>query len=47
MIFCDMGNAYNLENRYCSGLQRQNAISIKFDPCFRLPDSLTLGLRNR
>ena len=46
VIFYDMGNAYNLEDRYCSGLQRKNSTqSIKFDPCFRLPDSLTLGIR--
>jgi outer membrane protein insertion porin family len=46
VVFYDMGNAYNLEDRYCSGLQRKNSsISIKFDPCFRLPDSLTNGLR--
>jgi outer membrane protein insertion porin family len=46
VVFFDMGNAYNLEDRYCSGLQRKNSqISIKFDPCFRLPDSLTNGLR--
>jgi len=46
VLFYDMGNAYNLEDRYCSGLQRQNAsISIKFDPCFRAAESLTVGLR--
>jgi outer membrane protein insertion porin family len=46
VVFYDMGNAYNLEDRYCSGLQRKNStISIKFDPCFRLPDSLVKGLR--
>ncbi|MGE0868248.1 MAG: outer membrane protein assembly factor BamA [Kofleriaceae bacterium] len=46
VLFYDMGNAYNLEDRYCSGLQRKNSTtSIKFDPCFRLPDSLTSGLR--
>ena len=46
VVFYDMGNAYNLEDRYCSGLQRKNAaISIKFDPCFRPLDSLTNGLR--
>lgn len=45
VVFFDMGNAYNLENRYCSGLQRKNsAIPIQFDPCFRA-ESLTLGLR--
>ncbi len=46
VVFYDMGNAYNLENRYCSGLQRQNSsISIKFDPCFRFPDSIISGIR--
>jgi outer membrane protein insertion porin family len=46
VVFYDMGNAYNLEDRYCSGLQRQNsATSIKFDPCFRFPESLTSGIR--
>jgi len=46
VVFFDMGNAYNLEDRYCSGLQSKNAsISIKFDPCFRLPDSIVKGLR--
>ena len=46
VVFFDMGNAYNLEDRYCSGLQRKNAtISIKFDPCFRLPESLVNGIR--
>ncbi len=46
VVFYDMGNAYNLEDRYCSGLQRRNAaVSIKFDPCFRPLESLTSGLR--
>ncbi len=46
VVFLDMGNAYNLEDRYCSGLQRKNSsISIKFDPCFDAPRSLTAGLR--
>jgi outer membrane protein insertion porin family len=46
VVFYDMGNAYNLENRYCSGLQRKNAaVPIQFDPCFRLPTSLTYGIR--
>ena len=46
VVFYDMGNAYNLEDRYCSGLQRKNSsISIKFDPCFRPLQSLTTGLR--
>ncbi|HLL22650.1 MAG TPA: outer membrane protein assembly factor BamA [Kofleriaceae bacterium] len=46
VVFYDMGNAYNLEDRYCSGLQRKNSsLSVKFDPCFRLPDSIVSGLR--
>ena len=46
VVFFDAGNAYNLEDRYCSGLQRRNStVSPKFDPCFSLPDSLTIGLR--
>lgn len=46
VVFYDMGNAYNLEDRYCSGLQRKNSsISTKFDPCFRPAESLTTGLR--
>jgi outer membrane protein insertion porin family len=46
VVFYDMGNAYNLEDRYCSGLQRKNSsTSVKFDPCFRLPTSITTGLR--
>jgi len=41
-----MGNAYNLESRYCSGLQSKNSsIPIQFDPCFRFPESLTAGIR--
>ncbi len=46
VVFYDMGNAYNLENRYCSGLQsKHSSTSIKFDPCFRPLESLTTGLR--
>ena len=46
VVFYDMGNAYNLEDRYCSGLQRKNSsTSVKFDPCFRFPESVTVGLR--
>ncbi|HEY4241614.1 MAG TPA: outer membrane protein assembly factor BamA [Kofleriaceae bacterium] len=46
VVFFDAGNAYNLEDRYCSGLQRKNStVSIKFDPCFHFPDSLTSGIR--
>jgi outer membrane protein insertion porin family len=46
VVFFDMGNAYNLEDRYCSGLRsKDSSISIKFDPCFRPLESLTSGLR--
>lgn len=46
VVFFDMGNAYNLEDRYCSGLRRSSsAIPIQFDPCFRLPDSIIKGIR--
>jgi outer membrane protein insertion porin family len=48
VLFFDMGNAFNLETRYCSGLKSTNSqTSVKFDPCFkdRLPDSLVSGLR--
>ncbi|MCL4224834.1 MAG: outer membrane protein assembly factor BamA [Myxococcales bacterium] len=43
VVFYDMGNAYNLEARYCNG--RSAAVSIKFDPCFRFPDSVVSGIR--
>ena len=46
VVFYDMGNAYNLEQRYCSGLQRKNAaVPIQFDPCFRFPQSIVEGIR--
>ena len=46
VVFFDMGNAYNLEERYCSGLQRKSpAVAIQFDPCFRFPESVTSGIR--
>ncbi|MBK9031950.1 MAG: outer membrane protein assembly factor BamA [Myxococcales bacterium] len=46
VVFFDMGNAYNLEARYCSGLSSvTTSISPKYDPCFRFPESLTEGLR--
>ena len=46
VVFYDMGNAYNLEDRYCSGLARASAsISPKFDPCFRFPESVVQGIR--
>jgi outer membrane protein insertion porin family len=46
VVFFDMGNAYNLEARYCSGLDSvRPSVSLKFDPCFRFPDSLIYGIR--
>jgi outer membrane protein insertion porin family len=46
VLFFDMGNAYNLEPRYCSGLSSVSAsVSPKYDPCFRFPESVTTGLR--
>ncbi len=46
VVFYDMGNAYNLEDRYCAGLHtRRGQIPIQFDPCFRFPESLTSGIR--
>jgi outer membrane protein insertion porin family len=41
VVFFDAGNAFNLEDRYCTGAD----VSIKVDPCFSFPDSLTSGLR--
>ncbi len=47
VVFFDMGNAFNLENRHCSSASGGSQISVKFDPCFlqRFPDSLLQGLR--
>ena len=45
VVFFDAGNAYNLEDRYCPNRDRASNISIKFDPCFRMPDSIIYGLR--
>jgi outer membrane protein insertion porin family len=45
VVFFDAGNAYNLEERYCAGSAESSDISPKFDPCFRLPESITVGLR--
>jgi outer membrane protein insertion porin family len=45
VVFFDAGNAYNLEDRYCSGSAESSDISAKFDPCFSFPDSLTEGIR--
>ncbi len=46
VVFFDAGNAYNLEERYCSNSSGTNTVSIKFDPCFRFPESLTSGIRS-
>jgi outer membrane protein insertion porin family len=47
VVFYDMGNAYNLERRYCAGGQGSAGISLKFDPCFldHPLDSLITGSR--
>jgi outer membrane protein insertion porin family len=45
VVFFDAGNAYNLEDRYCSGTSASSDVSPKFDPCFDFPNSLTKGLR--
>ncbi len=45
VVFLDAGNAYNLEERYCSEFGA-GGISPKFDPCFDLQKSLTEGLRS-
>ncbi|HUH05912.1 MAG TPA: BamA/TamA family outer membrane protein, partial [Kofleriaceae bacterium] len=46
VVFFDAGNAYNLEDRYCSSsVGSGESISAKFDPCFNFPDSITSGLR--
>ena len=46
VVFFDMGNAYNLEDRYCSQQQRKNSVvPIQFDPCFKFPQSITEGIR--
>ena len=47
VVFYDMGNAFNLEDRYCTSKSGNSSISTKFDPCFsgRLPDSFISGLR--
>jgi outer membrane protein insertion porin family len=44
VLFFDMGNAYNLEARYC-GASSGDSVSPKFDPCFRFPESITTGIR--
>ncbi len=45
VVFFDAGNAYNLEDRYCSGEFQSGDVSAKFDPCFDFPDSVTQGIR--
>ncbi|MBL4635265.1 MAG: outer membrane protein assembly factor BamA [Kofleriaceae bacterium] len=45
LVFFDAGNAYNLEDRYCSGTVGGGDVSIKFDPCFELKESLLNGIR--
>jgi outer membrane protein insertion porin family len=45
VVFFDAGNAYNLEDRYCSSDTGSGNVSVKFDPCFRFPQSLTSGIR--
>ena len=44
VVFMDIGNDFNLEDRYCS---TAGEVSPKFDPCFlpRFPESLLQGLR--
>lgn len=44
VVFFDAGNAYNLEDRYCTQSVGES-ISPKFDPCFSFPTSLSEGLR--
>jgi outer membrane protein insertion porin family len=47
VVFMDIGNAFNLENRWCSAAGPTKTLSPKFDPCFlgRFPESLLQGLR--
>ncbi len=45
VVFFDAGNAYNLEDRYCSGSFQSGDVSPKYDPCFDFPDSLIQGIR--
>jgi outer membrane protein insertion porin family len=48
VVFMDAGNAFNLEDRYCtSSTGSATPVSAKFDPCFlpRFPESLVQGLR--
>ncbi len=45
VVFFDAGNAYNLEERYCSGSFQTGDVSAKFDPCFDFPNSILKGIR--
>jgi outer membrane protein insertion porin family len=47
VVFMDVGNAFNLEDRYCTSAAGSAAIPAQFDPCFlpRFPESLIQGLR--
>lgn len=45
VVFFDAGNAYNLEDRYCSGNTNTGEVSEKFDPCFDFPSSVISGIR--
>ncbi len=45
VVFFDAGNAYNLEDRYCSGSFQSGDVSAKFDPCFDFPNSILKGIR--
>jgi outer membrane protein insertion porin family len=46
VVFFDAGNAYNLEDRYCSREGEGVQLSAKIDPCFSFPRSITQGLRS-
>jgi outer membrane protein insertion porin family len=47
VVFFDAGNAYNLEDRYCTGsIGGAGARSAKFDPCFDFPSSVVSGIRS-
>jgi outer membrane protein insertion porin family len=46
VVFFDAGNAYNLEEKWCSR-EASDALQLsrKVNPCFDFPESLTMGLR--
>lgn len=46
VVFLDAGNAYNLEDRYCSNSASGGEVSAKFDPCFDFPRSIVEGIRS-